>query len=374
MTASQEAPARAPSVRDAKLLTWIGFPQPPHRIRHSRPTWLVRSMLFTLPALLFIIGFGILGAYFLGERAGRDLIVDSALFLGLGTEMPEATVEMKTCGYLSSRAGSKLSGHWICPLDIVVYGVRTDGAVVLAWREDALAPRGAGTLFGATGVYWPLDVMVNRWADLLPLLLFAAFPITGAIAALLWSPQTLNLAAARNGQVRAVDLLTWEGRPHFAFSDDDGRRRYQRAGAVMAPLILDGVRSMGAALVSGRRAVLLDSGLGPIEIDAATRTAILARVAEVQRECQIRSALPPRPGDPATEQDRIARIEAALKDRPDYAKLYDETWRLVWDAGVQDVADRALRARDIIAQKLGPARTADALEACRRRYAGQARG
>jgi hypothetical protein len=360
-------------LRDAKLLAWIGFPPPPHRIRHGRPLWLVRGMQVTLIPLLFAIGLGILVAYFALDGAGRTLFLDSAYALGLGRAAPDASVAAGPCAYDSARAGSKMPGEWYCPVAVRLGGRETAHDIALAWNPDALAPRGAGTVFGAVAVDWPMGILVNRWVNLLPLLLFAALTLFGAITALSASRGSLTLATIGQGQVRTVDLLTWQGKPHFAFLDDAGGRVLRQADLPTNALILDGVRSMGAALVHGDQAVLLDAQLGPIELDADTQLGLLARVAQVQRQCQVRHALPPQPGDPATEQERIARIEAALKGTPDYAALYDETWRLVWDASVQDVADRALLARDVIALKLGPEKTADALDACRRRYAGQAR-
>ena len=120
---------------------------------------------------------------------------------------------------------------------------------------------------------------------------------------------------------------------------------------------------------SGRTAVLLDGNLGPIELEDVRRSEILGRVGQVQRQCQIRSALPPEPGDPPTLTGRIEGIEQGLAGKPgapDLRRLYDQAWRLIWDSNDADVADRALDARDAIAQLLGPSATFAVLRDCRR--------
>lgn len=356
---------------DTKLIAWIGFPEPPHRITDSRPRALLIVGYLGI-GLLFAIGAGILVGYFGFHHVGRALVVDSVLAVGLGTPLPDARVTAGPCDYDGSRAGSKVPGHWSCPVTVVAAGTQHAFSLQVTWGADDLRPGGAGRILGATGVYWPLSVMASRWWNILLLVLIGFGLMAFAVVCFRWSRAAMRLARARQGRVRTVELLTWRGRPWFAYLDERGTRRFQRASADAAPLILDGVRTTGAALVSGGSAVLLDGNLRPVELAAARRGELLDRVAQVQRQCQIRSLLPPEPGDAPTLAGRIQRIELALTGKPGAAelrRLYAEAWRLIWDSNDPDVANRALDARDVIALRLGPEATFAALRACRQRYA-----
>jgi hypothetical protein len=357
---------------DAKLIAWVGFPDPPHRIRESRP-WMLVIVGHVAMGILFLAGVGILVAYFGFGQVGRGLLVDSVLAAGLGTPLPDAQVTVGPCDYDATRAGSRLPGHWSCPTTVVAAGERIELSIEMISDAEDLRARGAGRVFGQTGVYWPLGMLAARWWNVSPLILIGGGLIGIAAMAFRWSFRVRSLSRARHGSVRTVDLLTWKGRPWFAYLDDRGTRRFQRTASDTVPLILDGVRTTGAALISGRTAVLLDANLRPMELDDSRRGEILARVGQVQRQCQIRSLLPPEPGDPATLAGRIECIEQALAGKPgapDLRRLYGEAWRLIWDSNDADVANRALDARDVIAQRLGPSMTSATLRDCRRRYEG----
>jgi hypothetical protein len=367
-----EAGAMKETQADAKLIAWVGFPDPPHRIRESRP-WALVIVGHVAIVLLFAAGIGILVAYFGFGQVGRGLLVDSALAAGLGTPLPEAQVTVGACAYDATRAGSRLPGHWSCPVTVAAAGERTELSVEMISGADDLQPRGAGQVFGQIGVYWPLGILAARWWNVSVLVLIGGGLIGIAAMAFRWSSRVRSLSRARHGSVRTVELLTWKGRPWFAYLDDRGTRRFQQAASDIVPLILDGVRTTGAALISGRTAVLLDGNLGPIELEDTRRSEILARVGQVQRQCQIRSSLPPEPGDPPTLTGRIEGIEQGLAGKPgapDLRRLYDQAWRLIWDSNDAEVANRALDARDAIAQLLGPSATFATLRDCRRRYEG----
>jgi hypothetical protein len=323
--------------------------------------------------LLFMAGVGILVAYFGFGQVGRALLVDSALAVGLGTPLPDAQVTVGACDYDATRAGSRLPGHWSCPTIVVAAGERMELSIEMISGAEDLRPRGAGRVFGETGVYWPLGTLAARWWNVSVLVLIGGGLIGIATMAFYWSSRVRSLSRARHGSVRTVELLTWKGRPWFAFLDDRGTRRFQRTASETVPLILDGVRTTGVALISGRTAVLLDANLRPMELEGSRLGEILTRVGQVQRQCQIRSSLPPEPGDPPTLTGRIERIEQALAGRPgapDLRRLYDQAWRLIWDSNDADVANRALDARDAIAQRLGPSMTFATLRDSRRRYEG----
>lgn len=367
---NSKAGAMQETQADAKLIAWVGFPAPPHRIAGSRP-WPLVIVGHGAMGILFVIGVGVLVAFFGFGQVGRGLLVDSALAAGLGTPLPEAQVTVGACDYDATRAGSRLPGHWSCPVTVAAAGERTELSVEMISGADDLQPRGAGRAFGQTGVYWPLGILAARWWNVSVLILIGGGLIGIATMAFRGSSQARRLSRARRGSVRSVDLLTWKGRPWFAYLDDGGTRRFQRTAHDTVPLILDGVRTTGAALICGRTAVLLDGNLRPMELEDARRGEVLARVGQVQRQCQIRPALPPEPGDPPTLAGRIERIEQALAGKPgasDLRRLYDRAWRLIWDSNDADVANRALDARDVIAQRLGPSATFAALRECRRRY------
>jgi len=367
---NSEAGAMKETQADAKLIAWVGFPDPPHRISGSR-SWPLVIVGHAAMGVLFVVGIGILVAYFGFGQVGRGLIVDSALAAGLGTPLPDAQVTVGACEYDATRAGSRLPGHWSCPATVVAAGERIELSIEMISGADDLQLGGAGRVFGQTGIYWPLGILAARWWNVSLLVLIGGGLVGIATMALYWSSQVRSLSRARHGSVRSVELLTWKGRPWFAFLDERGTRRFQRTARDTVPLILDGVRTTGAALIFGRTAVLLDGNLRPIELDDGRRGEILARVGQVQRQCQIRPVLPPEPGDPATLAGRIERIEQALAGKPDAAdlrRLYDQAWRLIWDSNDADVANRALDARDVIARRLGPSAAFATLRDCRRRY------
>ena len=54
---------------DAKLIAWVGFPDPPHRTRESRP-WPLVIVGHVAMGVLFGAGVGILVAYFGFGRLG----------------------------------------------------------------------------------------------------------------------------------------------------------------------------------------------------------------------------------------------------------------------------------------------------------------
>lgn len=351
------------------LEAWIGFPDPPHRIRAGRSR--TRLMAgYIAAALLFLIGLGLLIAYFGFDRAGRGLLVDTALAAGLGSPLPGARVNIGGCEYAGTRAGSRLPGQWTCTATVIVDRQPTVLTLDTVSRFD-LRPSGAGTILGRIGIYWPAGVLAARWWNVAILLVIGFGLMAIALAALCWAAPDRRLMRARKGRIRVVDLLTWRGRPWFAFPDDRGRTRFQRADSDTVPLVLDGLRTRGAALVSGRSAVLLDAQLQPLELPEEERAPILEKAAILQREGQRRVPLQPQPGDPPTLMRRIERVEnqvAAEPAKAELARLYDEAWRLTWDSDHDGVSNRALHARNTIAKVLGPRRAHGALQECRRRY------
>lgn len=337
---------------DARLIAWLGMPGPPHRI--ATISRMRRAAGYVAIALLVVIGAALPVAYFGFTAIGRGLLVDTALAFGAGAPLPEARITAGPCRDNAARAGSKLPGQWECPFAIELPGRRTERVVATISRYE-LVPRGAGEVLGAVGVYWSPGIMLARWWNDSLLLFMGGGLIAIGITVLRWSRVDRALVAARDADVRTVDLLTWQNRPVFAFIDDEGVRRFDQAPAALFPLILDGVRTTAVALVSGRSAILLDSNLGPLDLDPAQRKAILDKAAQVQRQCQIRPALPPQSGDPPTLALRIERVERDLAgSAPALERLYDEAWRIVWDSDDLAVANRALIARDAIATRLGP--------------------
>lgn len=347
----------------------IGFPDPPHQIRTGRArTRLVAG--HTIAALLFLAGIGLLAAYFGFDRAGQGLVLDTALAAGLGEPLPGARVAIGGCEYADTRAGSRLPGHWICTATVIVDRRPTVLTLETTTRFD-LRPLGAGTVLGRIGIYWPAGVLAARWWNV-ALLLVAAFGLMAmALAVLAWMAPDRRLLRARRGHIRVVDLLTWRGRPCFAFRDGKGRTRFQRADAETVPLVLDGLRSRGAALVAGRSAVLLGPQLQPLELPEEERAALLDKAAELQRQGQRRVPLPAQPGDPPTLMRRIERIEnqvAAEPGKAELARLYEDAWRLAWDSDDEGVSNQTLHVRNTIAKVLGARRAYAALQECRRRY------
>jgi len=345
------------------------FPDPPHRIRDSRP-WRVVIIGYVAVGILLLAGLGVLVAFF-GFGDGRSLIVDSALALGLGAALPGAVINLDGCAYDAMRAGSRLPGHWTCIATIEADGARGTSILQTISPIEKLRHEGAGRVLGQLGIIWPVGTLAARWWNVAILLMIGLGLIGFALIGIFRTAAVRQLSRARSGSIRPVDLLTWQGRPCFAFVDDDGRRRFQQALWARAPLIVDGTRTQGMAIVSSASAVLLGWDLLPLELEESPRAELLARVTEWQRHGQIRARLPTAPDDPPTLSGRLARIEAGLAAGPDagtLGRLYGSAWRLVWDSDDQAVSDAALRARDRIVQRLGPAASFAALEECRRRY------
>lgn len=341
---------------DQRLIAWLAFPGQPYRFLGIASTWR-RGVGYVAVTLLLVAGAALPLAYFGGTTIGRGLLVDTALMLGMGRPLPAARITAGACRNNAARAGSRVPGQWECAFVIDDAGRRTERVVATIARRD-LEPRGAGEVFGGTGVYWAAGVMFARWWNDSILLLVGGGLIGLAAMFLRWARGDRALLALRHGKVVSADLVTWQGRPEFAFIDDGGIRRFARATAACFPLVLDGVRTTGAALMRGSKAVLLDARLGPLDLDPAQRAAILEKAAAVQRQCQVRPALPPRAHDPPTLAGRIERVEQAVAagaPAEELAGLYDDAWRLVWDSNDADVAERALAARDAIALRMGPA-------------------
>ena len=350
------SPNRVLAQPDAKLIAWLGIPDPPHRFLPARSR--ARLVLgYSAVALLIAIGLALPIAYFGTMPIGQGLLVDTALAVGVGTPLPAARIEPGACRNNAARAGSKVPGQWECPFTIDLGHRRAERVVATISRYE-LVPRGAGQVLGAVGVYWSPGILLARWWNDSLSLLMAGGLIAIALLTLRSSRPRQDLALARDARVRTVDLLTWQDRPAFAFIDDEGLRRFGQASSPLFPLILDGVRTTGVALVKGRDALLLDSSLRPLDLDTTKRGDILERAAQVQRQCQVRPLLPRQDDDPPTLSGRIDRLEREMKDRSPSApldRLYDDAWRLVWDSNDLDIANRALAARDAIAIRLGPA-------------------
>ncbi|PWR23266.1 hypothetical protein [Zavarzinia compransoris] len=360
---------------DQKLLAWIGFPAPPYRLRGASP--LRRAAGYLAAGVLASAGAALLVAYFFFTPAGRGLLIDSALALGLGQPVPGAVVSLDPCSYDASPAGSKTPGEWECPVTIEIEGRTHRYALETVSEPSNPQPRGAGLLFGRPGVYWSFGLLAARWFNALLLVVIGGGLIGLGLTFLGLAGASRRDRRLARGQVRSADLLTWQGRPWFAFIDDAGNRRFQHADHALSPLVLDGVRTTGAALVRGRHAVLLDRSLAPLALGRAPSAALLERITAVQEKARYRHRLPPQPGEPADLKARIEAVENALGEAPDpeaLHRLYDAAWRLVWDSDDAEVATRALKARDAIALKLGPAAAFAALDRSRTAHAAPAAG
>ncbi len=356
---------------DEKLIRWIGFPDPPHRVAGSRG----KAALFVgriLVLLLFLVAVALPVAVLGFSSQGPALLVDSALGLGLGSPAPDVAVTLGGCDYYRT-TGRYGSSGWDCVYDLTgPDGVASAHAVELDGEDEAALHRGAGTVLGATGLYWPAGVLIGRWMDMMLALVMSALLLAFCYAMARMLPGGKALSRARDGTARTVDLLTRGGKVWFAFVDDDGTRHFQRATLAAAPLHLDGVLTTGVALISGDTATLLYPSLWPLKLPADRQKAILARAAEAFRAGLQRKLLPPQPGDPATLAGRIDRIEAELAANPDpavLARLYDDAWRLAWDNDDQQIMTRVYDARDAIALRLGPEAAWAALDRSRKRFA-----
>lgn len=359
------------------LIEGLGFPEPPHRLVGALSGVRLAAGMVAV-SILLLAGVGILVAYFGFTASGRALLVDTALAAGLGSAVPGARVTLGECEYSGSRAGSKVPGQWRCNVVVEHAGERVEAPFETVSRQEDVQPPGAGRVFGRLGLYWPLGMMAARWWNA-TFLLIIGFGLIGICTAMRgFAADALRASRLRDGRVRSVDLLTWQGRPTFSFVDDEGQRRFGRAERAGLPLILDGVCTTGAALVQGRSALLLDAGLHPLELASAQRAAILERATQVRRQALVRSALPAQPGDAPTLPGRIERIEQAFAALPrgagdarseTLARLHDDAWRLVWDSDDPDVATRALALRDRIAERLGPEGAWAALQQSRTRHA-----
>jgi hypothetical protein len=340
-----------------RLIEYIGFPPPPHRIGARRgPVALFLGKLALGLLLLVAIALPVSVMGFTSEATA--LLTDTGLSLGLGSPAPQVHVSLRECDYYRSTGRYGTSG-WDCVFQLVDGEVTREHAVELDSEEEAQLHRGAGVIWGKLGLYWPAGVMLGRW--LAYLMLFAIsgllFYVCYVVARMVSRARELSLA--RNGHVRTVDLLTRGGNALFTFLDDSGTRRYQQAESHNAPLHLDALLTTGVALVGGQKAILLADALRPLKLPEEQRKAILARVDEVFRAGMIRRALPPQPGDAATMLGRIARIEAELaasEDPATLARLYNDAWRLSWDNDDAGLSRRVFDARDAIALRLGPER------------------
>lgn len=351
---------------DGELEAWIGFPDPPHRIRTGRSQLRLTAGRIAA-ALLLLTGLGILAAQFGFDRGGRGLLRDTALALGLGERLTPARVTIGGC----DPAGGRAAALWVCTVTVIDGDRRSTVLAVETESRFNLRPQGAGRILGATGIYWPPDVLAAHWWRLALLIAIALGLMVLAALVLAWLAPDRRLMRARQGRIRVVDLLTWRGRPWFAFPDRRGRLRFQQADARTMPLVLDELGTRGAALVTGRSAVLLGTEMQPLELPEEIRSGLVAKAAQLRRDGMKRMPLAPQPGDPPTLMRRIERIEnrvAAEPGKPEFAQLYDEAWRVTWDSDDEGVSNRALHARNTIAKLLGPRRAHAALRDCRRRY------
>lgn len=352
------------TTRDGRELeAWIEFPDPPHQIRLGR----ARGRLlagYVGAGLLLLAALGLLVASFSFDRGGRNLVLDTALALGLGEPLPQTRVTIGGC----DAAGAD---RWTCTATVIGPGRRTTVLTIETTTRFDLRPLGAGTVLGATAIYWPPGTLLPRWRNFaLPTAIALGLMILAGLVLARTAPDR-RLLRAGQGQIRVVDLLTWKGRCWFAFPDHRGRTRFQRADARIVPLVLDGLRTQGAALVTGRSAVLLGARLEPIELPAETRAELVATAELLRNGGPARLPIPPQPDDAPTTMRRIERIEnrvAAEPDKDELSELYDAAWRLGWDSDDESVTDRTLHARNTIAKLLGPRRTLAALRDCRERY------
>jgi hypothetical protein len=343
----------------------LSFPSPPYRISGARLTLAQRIVagfiLVFFPALLLLMTVG----YFGFDRNGRALLVDTALALDLGEYLP-AEIRVGTCDRYGSSAPWRFSSSgWHCPLTVVHSTEVTAFSIDVNDPADAKTHAHAGRILGAIGVRWPGGVMITRWVKAgLLLLAIVVLALVTASVVLAMRSITKPRRVARRGTIQSVDLLTVMGSPSFSFVDQGGRRRFAHAPPGRVPLTLDGVATVGAAIIAGRNAALLREDLAPVELPAAERERILASAADVQQRALVRAPLPLRPGDRPTLAARIAAIETALRASvPDSAlsALFEDAWRLVWDSTDTGISRRAMLARDDIARRLGPARSYDAL-------------
>jgi hypothetical protein len=352
------------------VIAALSFPPPPYRLSGARLTLsqkIVAGFIVVIfPTLLLVMMVG----YFGFDRNGRALLVDTALALGLGDEL-SAEIRIGTCDrYASPTPGSRYStSGWHCPI-VVAHGAEvTAFSIDVNDAADATTYLHAGRVFGAIGVRWPGRVMATRWTkDGLLILAIVLLALVTAGVALAVRSITKPRRVARRGSIRSVDLLAVMGSPSFSFVDEGGRRRFAHAPAGPVPLILDGVATVGAAIIAGRDAVLLREDLEPVVLPAAQRERVLASAAQVQQRAFVRAALPLRPGDQPTLAARIAAIEVTLRAGPPdaaFPALFQDAWRLVWDSTDTEVSRRAMLAREEIARRLGPVRTYDALERSR---------
>lgn len=183
----------------------------------------------------------------------------------------------------------------------------------------------------------------------LPALLF--FAALGAL--LLWAAGELSLSRrlARRGRIVEVDLLrrrmlprrgaVWE----FAY-DRQGKRVYGRATVYRDPLILDGTVTRGAALVMGRRHLLLLSGLTPLHLppgDADRLAGVIAAHFNAER---------PRAGS--------APAMLAAAEPSDWAKRFIAAQTEAWNAPDVPQVNAAIDLRHTAASQAGR-REVDAL-------------
>lgn len=341
-------------------LTELGFPGPPHKLCDPpKPSSVQVIAIAFLVALLaaFTIALGIL--FFGYTQTGRALLIDSALALGLGEPLPDATVEGGRCddyrvgGYTSFRATG-----WNCPLTVIDGSDRVRLEIDVSDPADAGRHRGAGRVLGSIGLYWPADVLLIRWLKtylIVGTMAFLVFICALAIALLLRVKRTFSRLAPR-GTVRPVDLLRYTNPPCISFVDDRGRRRFHKSDYNGEALLLDGALLVSAALVWKNKAAVLLHDLYPLDLTDSERRRILDAVAtHRQRREGRRRVSPAILGGSASPAVRLDAIANALADNPRHGELsdlYREAWYIAWHSPDAETAHRAFLLRDAVAARM----------------------
>jgi hypothetical protein len=352
--------------------TGLPWPSPPlqaHRLKlHQR----IAGWFLVLLCSPIAIGVVVLVLGYTDE--GRDLVLDTATSLGLGTRIQGAGIVPERCTYRSSSGKYSMSGY---ECDIVVLQRQPDGKISRTKRglsvgseDDAGQAREARHLFGTIGLRFPFGVMASRWLRMLPLCF--AFGIPAFIVVFVWGMLRDDRAlrrAAREGRIVPADLLYFQaGRCHFAWIDAKGRQRFGKAPGGDA-LRRDGIITLGVVLLShGKRAWLIHSNFYPLLLPPEDAARVEA--ASLAMRTAWRPRLAPLPDEATTPAGRLDAIRTLLlgKDKKDAARAYELAWRLVWDFEDQQTATDACELRHQAGARLGPKRSFDVLQSCRDKY------
>jgi hypothetical protein len=290
--------------------------------------------------------------------APRQVVLDTAASLGVGTARPDTRVAGISCSFHRDSGRLAMNEH---RCSVRVQDGRDSLRLDLRTAEPLTRPD-AGPVVGVLGqvaIPWPAGVMWGRWVRMLPFAL--AF---GLLVPLAWAGlsiirrTTRQVRAITRGELLPADLLCRRvgkgANPIIRWDiayDQGGRRRRARIEAPGLPILLDGLATRGVVLGTPGGAVeILQAGGWPLTLDLPTAT-WLTDSAEALR-------LADRPLAPD-----LAAVAQRLPEGTERA--YVTAFDRLWHAETHELSRTAMTQLHAAAARLAPARVDALLQSLR---------